>query len=121
MNVFEKGLRKVDCAQQEHKPLAIIFGVMKKFGDDNAGILAGSLTFTAFGALFPLLLLLVTILGLVVGTSGTLHDQVLNSALRNFPIIGTHLSGNIKAIHRNSAAGLIVGIVGLLWGSLGLA
>lgn len=123
MNPLEKAVRKVDHAQQRRKPLAIIFGVLKKFGDDNAGVLAGSLTFTAFGALFPLLLLLVTILGLVVGTNphNHLHQEILSSVLSKFPVIGNDLSGNIKAIHRDSAIGLVVGILGLAWGSLGLA
>lgn len=121
MNVFEKVLRKVDCFQQEHTPLAFLFGVVKKFGDDNAGVLTGSLAFTAFGAVFPLLLLLVTILGVVLAGHTSLRHDVLNSTLTQFPIIGQDLGKNIKAIHRNSAAGLIVGCLGLAWGSLGLA
>ena len=121
MNVLEKELRRVDAFQQRHTPLAVVFGVVKKFGDDNAGVLVGSLAFTAFGAVFPLLLLLVTILGVVLGTHSGLRADVMNSTLKEFPIIGQHLGNNIKAIHRNSTVGLIVGVLGLTWGSLGLA
>jgi YihY family inner membrane protein len=121
VNPIERVVRRVDAVQQQNRYLSIVFAVMKKYGDDNAGVLVGSLTQTAFGALFPLLLLLVTILGIILGGDASLRHQVLNSTLTQFPIIGNDLSKNIKTLHRNSAFGLIVGIVGLTWGSFGLA
>lgn len=121
MNPIEKAVRRVDGYQQRNRFLSVGFAVVKKYGDDNAGVLAGSLTKSAFGALFPLLLLLVTILGIILGRDATLRRQVLHSTLTQFPIIGNDLANNITALHRNSAFGLIVGIVGLVWGSLGLA
>ena len=121
MNVIERGARSLDAFQQRNRALSLIFAVMKKFGDDNGGILVGSLTQTAFGAMFPLLLLLVTILGLVLSSHPALRQSVLHSTLSQFPIIGNDLASNIKALHRNSVAGLVIGIVGLVWGSLGLA
>jgi len=121
VNFPERGIRSVDRVQQRNRVLSVIFGVMKKFGDDNAGTLVGSLAATAFGAIFPLLLLLVTILGLVLNSHSGLREDVLHSTLRQFPIIGTDLGNNIKALHRDSPIGLTVGIVGLAWGSLGLA
>jgi YihY family inner membrane protein len=121
VNALEKTMRRVDHYQQRHTPLAFVFGVVKKYGDDNAGILVGSLANTAFGAVFPLLLLMVTVLGIVLAGHAGLRHQVLNSTLSEFPIIGTDLGHNIKALHRDSAVGLTVGIVGLAWGSLGLA
>lgn len=121
MNPVEKVIRRVDQTQQRSTPVAVVYGVVKKFGDDNAGVLVGSLAATAFGAIFPLLLLLVTILGIVLAGHAGLRHDVLNSTLRSFPIIGTDLGKNIKAMHRDSVVGLVVGILGLLWGSLGLA
>lgn len=121
MNGFEKAIRRVDRFQQEHTPVAVVFAVMKKYGDDNAGVLVGSLANTAFGSIFPLLLLLVTILGIVLNAHSGLRQDVLNSTLKDFPIIGTKLGSNIKAIHRDSALGLLFGVLGLTWGSLGLA
>jgi YihY family inner membrane protein len=121
MNVIERGARSFDAFQQRNRALSLIYAVMKKFGDDNGGILVGSLTQTAFGAMFPLLLLLVTILGLVLSSHPALRQSVLHSTLSEFPIIGNDLASNIKALHRNSVAGLVIGIVGLVWGSLGLA
>ena len=121
MNTIERFARRIDRVQQRNRGISVIFGVVKKFGDDNAGTLVRSLAATAFGAIFPLLLLLVTVLGLVLNSHSGLRADVLHSTLRQFPIIGTDLGNNIKALHRDSAVGLTVGIVGLLWGSLGLA
>ena len=116
MNVIERAARSFDAFQQRNRALSLVFGVMKKFGDDNGGILVSSLAQTAFGALFPLLLLLVTIMGLVLSSHPALRQSVLHSTLSQFPIIGNDLASNIKALHRNSVAGLAIGIFGLIWG-----
>jgi len=57
----------------------------------------------------------------VLSSHPALRQSVLHSTLSEFPIIGNDLASNIKALHRNSVAGLVIGIVGLVWGSLGLA
>jgi YihY family inner membrane protein len=120
MSLFKRFAKRLDRTQQDHLPLAVAFGVVKKFGDDNAGTLVANLAHTAFGTLFPLLLLLVTVLGLVLNGHPQLRHEVLTSALDKFPIIGTDLAGNIKAIKRDSIFGFAVGIGGLVWGSLSL-
>jgi YihY family inner membrane protein len=121
VNVFERTLRRFDRFQQSHTATAFLFGVVKKFGDDNGGTLVSNLAYTAFGSVFVLLLLLVTILGLVLSSHPALEKQVLDSTFGQFPIIGTDLQKNIKALHRNSVISLVISVVGLLWGSLGLA
>jgi YihY family inner membrane protein len=121
VNVLERALRKVDAFQQRHTGTAVIYAVIKKYGDDNASTLVSNLAYSAFGSLFVLLLLFVTILGLVLSSHPTLEKQVLDSTFGQFPIIGTDLRRNIKALHRESAISLLIAIVGLIWGSLGLA
>jgi len=121
MRAVDNAARRVDELQRGHKALAVTFAVLKKFGDDNAGVLVSSLTLSAFGTIFPLLLLLVTILGLVLSSHPVLRHEVLSSTLSQFPIIGNDLAGNIKALHRDSVIGLVVGTGGLVWGSVGLA
>jgi len=118
-------LRSIDRFQQSHPSLAFVFGVVKKYGDDQAGSLAALVTYYSFLAIFPLLLLLVTILGLVAGGSHRILNDLLNSALAQFPIIGRGTKsqpGLIESIHglrSSSPFGLTVGLVGLVWGSLG--
>ena len=119
MNPAERVVRAIDGYQQRHGALGFLFGVVKKFGDDRGGALAALLTYYGFLSFFPLLLLLVTALGYVVGDDPHLQERLLHSALAEFPIIGVQIQKNIHALRANGF-GLAVGVVGLLWGGLGI-
>ena len=121
MNPIERGLRRIDNAQQRHTPSAFIFGVVKKYGDDNGGTLASSLAHSAFVSVFPLLLVLVTILGLISSADPALRGQVLDAVAKQFPLVGSQLAGNVHALRRSSIIGLVIGLLGLIWGTSGLA
>jgi YihY family inner membrane protein len=121
MNPLEKTMRRIDVAQQRFDPAAMVFGVVKKFGDDNAGTLVSNLAFSAFLCVFPLLLILITVLNLVLAHDPSAHTSLLNSTFREFPLIGTTLQKQIHGLQRSSVIGLIIGVLGLLWGSTGLA
>jgi YihY family inner membrane protein len=83
--------------------------------------LVSNLAYSAFLAIFPLLLILVTVLDLVLSGHPSLRNSVLHSTFAEFPIVGSDLVKNIHALHRSSVLGLAIGLVGLLWGSMGLA
>ncbi len=121
MNPVEKAVRRVDAAQQRHTVAAFPVGVVKKFTDDNGGILAAGLAHSAFVSLFPLLLVLATILGLVATGDPTLRQQAINAVANQFPLIGRQLTGNVQALRRSSVVGLIAGLAATVWGSTGLA
>lgn len=121
MNPIEAGLRRVDRFQQRHTATAFLFGVQKKFGDDNAGTLIANLAYAGFVTMFPLMLLLVTLLGLLAGSSGTIAHAIEKSALSQFPIIGPEIQHNVHALHRASTLSLTIGILGLVWGATGLS
>lgn len=121
MNVVERSIRRLDGFQQRHLVPSFVFGVLKKYGDDNAGNLTVQVTYAMFVSVFPLLLLLVTIMGIVLANDPAERARLLHSALGQFPIIGQQLGTNIHAIRRNSVLGLVVGILGLVYGSTGLA
>jgi hypothetical protein len=95
VNPLERAVRAVDKYQQRHTPLAFVVAVVRKFGDDRGGTLATSLTYSAFVAVFPLLLLFVTILGFVLGSNQDAEDAVLRSALVEFPILGDQLVSSL--------------------------
>jgi hypothetical protein len=40
---IERALRRFDRFQQDHPGLGVPFGVIKKFGDDDGGTLAGTI------------------------------------------------------------------------------
>lgn len=119
MNAIERRIRAVDGWQQRHLVPGFAFGVVKKFGDDRAGSLAALFSYYAFLAVFPLLLALTTVVGYILGSHSGLADRLVHSALADFPIIGSQIG---EAIHplRGSRFGLIVGVLGLVWGSLGV-
>lgn len=121
MNPVEKAIRKLDAAQQRHTPTAFAFGVVKKYGDDNGGVLASNLAYSAFLSLFPLLLILVTLLGLIASVNPSFRTQVLNAVAGQVPLIGHQLTTNVQQLQRSSVIGLIVGVIGLIWGASGLA
>jgi YihY family inner membrane protein len=114
-------LRRVDGAQQRYKPSAFVFGVVKKFGDDNAGVLVANLTYSAFVSFFPLLLVLVTVLGLVAVGNPAFRQDAINAVASQVPLIGHELTGNVHQLKKSSVIGLIVGLASLIWGTTGLA
>ncbi len=121
LNPIERVVRRVDAAQRRFTPTAFIFGVVKKYGDDNGGVLVANLAFSAFISLFPLLLVLVTILGLVAAVNPAIRHDVLNAVAGQFPALGQQLTGDVHQLQRSSVVGLIVGLAGVAWGTTGLA
>ncbi len=121
MNPAEKLIRSFDKAQQQHRASAFLFGVVKKFGDDNGGVLASNLAYAAFVSVFPLLLILVTVLVNVAAGNPTLRAQVIGAAVRQFPYIGKQLATNIHGLSRGTIPGLVVGLLLLTWGVTRLA
>jgi YihY family inner membrane protein len=122
MNPVERAIRKVDAAQQHRTPAAFAVGVAKKYGDDNGGVLVANLAFSAFVSLFPLLLILVTVLGLLAAVNPAFRHDAANAVGNQIPFIGSQLkSGDLHQLQRSSVIGLIVGLAGLVWGATGLA
>jgi membrane protein len=111
---------RLDAAQQRHSWLGLPIAVGYKFFDDQGGYLAALITYYGFLSLFPLLLLAITILGFVLVHDPTLRDQILTSALVDFPIVGRQVTDDIGG-YRGSGVALVFGIVGSLYGGLGVA
>jgi YihY family inner membrane protein len=112
----------LDAFQQRHRTTSYLFGVVKKYGDDRCGSLAALLAYYGFLSLFPLLLLLFTMLGLLFGHDAGFQQRVIHSALAQFPVVGNQLArpGGISSLKSTSAVGLVVSVIILLWGSLGV-
>jgi YihY family inner membrane protein len=112
-------LHALDRHQQRSPRLSFPAAVIKKFGDDGAGQLAALIAYYGFVSLFPLLLVLVTVLGFVLEGDPKDQASVLHSALGQFPIIGNQLQSNIHSL-KGSAGSLAIGVAGLLFGGLGI-
>ena len=112
-------LRALDRLQQRSPRLSFPAAVIKKFGDDEAGQLAALIAYYGFVSLFPLLLVLVTVLGFVLEGDPKTQASVLNSALGQFPIIGNQLQSNVHSL-KGSGIGLAIGLLGSLLAGLGI-
>ena len=111
-------LGRLDHWQRSHRAAAFGFAVLKKFGDDQGGSLAALLAYYGFVSLFPLLLVMVSVLGFVLQGHPALAEQVSRSALRQIPVLGQEIRAG--RLHQ-SGIGLAVGLVGALYGGLGVA
>jgi len=120
MNVIKRIIAAVDALQQRHAWLAVPVAVWKKFGDDQAGNLAALIAYAALVAIFPLLLLLLTVLDIVLKNNPALQKKLVDAALKQYPVIGPQLEGQIGHLGQTGIA-LVVAIVGIFIGSLGVA
>jgi membrane protein len=112
-----RGLRAFDAAQQRSRWLAFPVAVIKKFFEDNGGQFAGLMAYYGFFSLFPLLLVLVTVLGLVLHGDMSLQHRIEDSSLASFPIIGPQIRSHIHSLN-GGVFPLAIGLVGALWGGL---
>jgi YihY family inner membrane protein len=110
----------VDRFQQHHWATALVFAVIKKFGDDEGSTLTALMTYYGFVSLFPLLLVFVTVVG-ILGADSSFTRSLENSVLGQFPILGDQLKANVHAVHSGSLVGVFVGLGFALYGSLGLS
>ncbi|GAA2057744.1 hypothetical protein GCM10009839_79080 [Catenulispora yoronensis] len=112
--------RSLDRFQQRHPVTAFPIAVWRELQKAKVGYLSAILTFFAFVSLFPLLLILTTVLGAVLRHYPNIQERVLNSALVDFPVIGDQLRTNVHGFARNGV-GLAVSIITTVVGALGLA
>lgn len=119
MQAAERLLRRADKQHQQHAWIAFPYAVMKKFGDDQAGNLAALIAYYGFLSLFPLMLVLVTLLGLLLRNNPDLQDTIRTSALANFPVIEEQISRNVHSL-RGSGVALGIGLALALWAGLGV-
>ncbi len=113
-------MASLDAYQRRHRWLGFPLAVIYKFADDQGGYLAALITYYGFLSLFPLLLLLVTILGFALQGDPSLQAKLLDSALAQFPVVGAQVRDSVRA-PSGSDTGLAVGILVTIYGSLGAA
>ena len=111
---MQRFLRRTDDAQRRNAALGFPVAVFKKFGDDRAGQLAALIAYYGFFSIFPLLLVFATVTAIVVRDDPSLQEQLIGSALRQFPVVGTKIHESIGELSGSTFA-LVVGIVAALW------
>ncbi len=89
-----------------------------KYFDDQGPYLAAILTYYAFIAIFPTLLIASSVLGFFLQGNTELQTRVLESALAQFPIVGTQL-GRPEGL-QGSTSGVVIGVLAATYGAMGL-
>jgi inner membrane protein YhjD len=109
---------RIDAWQRRRRAVGIPLAVVYKFFDDQGGYLAAAITYYAFIAIFPLMLIGSSVLGFVLQGHPALQEKILTTALAQFPIVGDQL-GRPEGI-RGSTSAVIIGSVTALYGAIGL-
>ncbi len=110
---------RLDAVQRRVAPLAVLHGVLKKFGEDRGGQLAMLLTYRGFFALFPLLLVFVNVVGLVLSGSPEIQRRLIDSTLASIPIVGTQIRSGAEDLG-GSWTVIVASSLVSLWAGLGL-
>lgn len=111
-------LDAVDHWQRSNRPVGLLYGVVKKFGDDNANQYVVALGWYGFVAIFPLLLVVITVFGFI-GAQSLGHEIV--STLHDFPVVGSQFNpAHSSQSLQGSGLGLFIGLIGLIYGAQGV-
>ena len=114
-----RALARVDQWQRRHSTVAFAVAVAKKFTADRASNLAALLAYYAFVSLFPLLLVLVSVLGFVLeddparAGAGARHGARADPGHRRRP------ARDVQSL-TGSGPALVIGLLGALWAGLGV-
>lgn len=120
MNIIDKITGSIDSFQRKYHFTGFTYGVIKKYGEDKSGYQAALLTYYGFLALFPLLLVLTTLAGIIADGQPHLKTTIITGMTHYFPVLGSQLSDHISTLHKSGIA-LVVGIIFTLYGARGVA
>ena len=109
---------RIDRFQRKHPVVGFPLAVIYKYVDDQGAYLSAIITYYAFIAIFPLMLMATSILGFVLDGNPRLRDRLLDSALSQFPIIGDQL-GRPEGL-TGSPSAIAIGAVAAIYGAMGL-
>ena len=110
---------RVDRFQRRHPAAGYPLAVVYKFADDQGSYLTAMITYYAFLSLFPLLLVLISVLGFLLHDDPSVQDRVLDSAVSRVPVLGQQLVDNVHSLQGSTVA-VVVGLLVGLYGSLGV-
>lgn len=118
-NLPERAVRRFDDYQQQRWWLAHPVGVIRKYADDRGSSFAGLVTFQLFLGLLPLLVVVLTVLGNVLGGSERARRAALESTLGQLPVLGDRIREDVSAL-AVSGPWVAISVVGLLWTAAGI-
>ncbi len=111
-------LDRVDNFQQSHAVVALPVAVYKKFSEDEGGRLASLISYHAFLSVFPLLLVLTTVLSNQLGPDSELSRKIVTTAGGTFLAVGDQ--GAITPLQVSGWA-LAIGVLIGMWNGLAVS
>ncbi|MDB5169971.1 MAG: hypothetical protein JWN82_367 [Candidatus Saccharibacteria bacterium] len=120
MNIVQKTIGAIDAFQRRHRPTAFMHAVIKKYSDDQAGYQAALVTYYGFLSLFPLLLILTTVAGIIGHNNPEFGHDLVESVSRYFPVFAQALDDSVRGFGKNGLA-LAIGLLFALYGARGIA
>ena len=120
MKIADNAVQAIDSFQRRNRLAGFVYAVIKKYGDDQAGYQAALLTYYGFLSLFPLLLVLTTLAGIVANEHPHLKETIVKSLTDYFPVLGNQLAENIQTLQKRGLA-LVIGLLFTFYGARGVA
>lgn len=110
-------VRAFDRFQQSHAALALPLAVLRKFLDDKGMNLVSLIAYRTFVSVFPLLMVMTTLLGFVLAGDRELREKAVDSVLTQFPVIGEQIQ--VSSLEGSGLA-LTIGLAISLWAGFGV-
>jgi len=88
-----------------------------RYWEDRGRQFGALLSYYGFVSLFPLLLVLVTVLGIVLDDNAGLRDRILDTVYARIPVVGAQLQASATSLD-SSGWVLLVGLLVSLWSGL---
>ena len=107
-------MQRLDRAQKDRVGLAVAIATVKKFSEDQSANLAAMISFWAFFSVFPLFLVLVTMLAIFLPASD--KNSVLNHVAQLFPLLDPRTVKGLSGAWWT----VVLGLATALWSGLGV-
>lgn len=120
METITKLVKSFNSFQKKHSFIGFPIAVFKKYGDDEAGNQAALITYFGFVSLFPLLLILFTVLNILTNHNAGFEDRVVDAVLHYFPVSAQQIFNNIHGYHKTGLS-LFIGILITFYGARGIS
>ncbi len=120
MKKFNRFLKSFNRYQKKHRFLGFPLAVFKRYSEDNAGNQAALLTYFGFVSLFPLLMILFTVLNLLTNHNTGIEYRVIDGVVSYFPVSAQEIFNNIHSYHK-TGIDLFIGLLITLYGARGIA
>lgn len=111
------GLEWIDRWQQRRRALSFVVAVFLRYWEDRGRQYGALLSYYGFVSLFPLLLMLVTVLGIVLDDDPVLRNRILDTVYATIPVVGAQLRESTTSLN-SSGLVLLAGLLVSLWSGL---